>query len=207
MSWRRTGKRWIETQRFEDLRSRFRRSHRTEAGLSGYSLRNKMSPRATATLPSRSIQHQPSSMPSTPRKRPKPHSKSTHSPSSSSSLNALMEPPENFFPSKPELFKLLAVIAIATSVAALCNYVVTILSRHSKPFCDTNADSQYLPSDSAVFDIVNGRVEVTWNLASLAHFLIVSQLVWAQGWEAATDASGFWEQYIKLEIRKMAVLL
>ncbi|RVX14455.1 hypothetical protein CK203_017134 [Vitis vinifera] len=154
-------------------------------------------------------------MPSTPRKRPKPHSKSTHSPSSSSSLNALMEPPENFFPSKPELFKLLAVIAIATSVAALCNYVVTILSRHSKPFCDTNADSQYLPSapdeltlvdtsccgdfvwqqDSAVFDIVNGRVEVTWKFSK------------AQGWEAATDASGFWEQYIKLEIRKMAVLL
>ena len=100
-------------------------------------------------LPGRSIQHQLSSMPSTPRKRPKPHSKSTHSPSSSSSLNALMEPPENFFPSKPELFKLLAVIAIATSVAALCNYVVTILSRHSKPFCDTNADSQYLPSGNS----------------------------------------------------------
>ena len=60
-----------------------------------------------------------------------------------------MEPPENFFPSKPELFKLLAVIAIATSVAALCNYVVTILSRHSKPFCDTNADSQYLPSGNS----------------------------------------------------------
>ncbi|KAK9266858.1 hypothetical protein L1049_027117 [Liquidambar formosana] len=87
-------------------------------------------------------------MDSTPKKRPKPDSanpKSKHTNQSpnyspSSSLNSFVEPPPNFFPSKAEFLRLITVIAIASSVAMACNFVVSILNRQPKPFCDSDVD-------------------------------------------------------------------
>ncbi|XP_052170619.1 uncharacterized protein LOC127786907 isoform X3 [Diospyros lotus] len=73
-----------------------------------------------------------------------------HTPSSSSSSSHhsfLMEPPPGFLPSKSELFRLIAVVAIAASVAVACNYMATFLSRQPKPFCDSNADLDFAISD------------------------------------------------------------
>ncbi|XP_052170618.1 uncharacterized protein LOC127786907 isoform X2 [Diospyros lotus] len=74
-----------------------------------------------------------------------------HTPSSSSSSSHhsfLMEPPPGFLPSKSELFRLIAVVAIAASVAVACNYMATFLSRQPKPFCDSNADLDFAISES-----------------------------------------------------------
>ncbi|XP_057976659.1 uncharacterized protein LOC131163871 [Malania oleifera] len=103
-------------------------------------------------------------MSSTPRKRLKPHLKTPKSdpinlynnscdpdsPSSSSSftsLRFLMEPSSNFFPSKDDFFRLLAVLVIAASVAMSCNFIVGFLGRQPKPFCDSNGNSRDSVSD------------------------------------------------------------
>lgn len=49
-----------------------------------------------------------------------------------------MEPSSSIFPSKAEFFRLIAVVAIASSVAMTCNFVVTFLNRQPKPFCDSS---------------------------------------------------------------------
>uniref|UniRef100_A0A6P4BCT5 uncharacterized protein LOC107430471 isoform X2 n=1 Tax=Ziziphus jujuba TaxID=326968 RepID=A0A6P4BCT5_ZIZJJ len=84
------------------------------------------------------------SVSATPKKRPKPKPKpnggcsSDSVPSSSSSLKSILEPPQNFFPSKDDFLRLIAVLAIATSVTLACNFFATfLLNRESKPFCDT----------------------------------------------------------------------
>ncbi|KAG9452224.1 hypothetical protein H6P81_005128 [Aristolochia fimbriata] len=56
----------------------------------------------------------------------------------SSQLPFLREPSPGLFPSKAELVKLLAVVAIASSVAVICNYAATVLTRPPKPFCDSD---------------------------------------------------------------------
>ncbi|KAF5960101.1 hypothetical protein HYC85_001310 [Camellia sinensis] len=100
-------------------------------------------------------------MASTPKKRQKPdpinpnrkskpttNNPNSSSSSSSSSQSLLIEPPTSLFPSKSEFLRLVSVVFIAASVAVACNYAVTILNRHPKPFCDTNADFDYSLSDS-----------------------------------------------------------
>ncbi|KAK7854229.1 uncharacterized protein LOC111997914 [Quercus suber] len=65
-------------------------------------------------------------------------------PSSSSSvpsnslLKSIKEPPHNFFPSKDEFLRLVAVLAIASSVAVGCNIFFTLINRQPKPFCDSH---------------------------------------------------------------------
>lgn len=49
----------------------------------------------------------------------------------------LSEPPSGLFPSKKELLKLFAVVAIAASVAVACNYTAGVLNRRPRPFCDS----------------------------------------------------------------------
>ncbi|KAA8525927.1 hypothetical protein F0562_007973 [Nyssa sinensis] len=58
----------------------------------------------------------------------------------SSSRSFLMEPSPDIFPSKGEFLRLAAVVAIAASVAMACNYVVFVLNRQPKPFCDSNVE-------------------------------------------------------------------
>ncbi|KAI8546768.1 hypothetical protein RHMOL_Rhmol07G0145000 [Rhododendron molle] len=89
-------------------------------------------------------------MASTPKKRPKPTTNKSHKSRSSSSSHTLLikEPPPNLFPSASEFLRLVAVVAIAASVAFACNYVVSLLNRQPKPFCDSNADFDYSLSDS-----------------------------------------------------------
>ncbi|CAL9080062.1 unnamed protein product [Musa textilis] len=48
------------------------------------------------------------------------------------------EPSATLFPSKNELLKLFAVIAIAASVTAACNYAVCFFNRQAKSFCDSS---------------------------------------------------------------------
>ncbi|XP_057512938.1 uncharacterized protein LOC130794997 [Actinidia eriantha] len=59
-----------------------------------------------------------------------------------------MELPPNLFPSRSEFLRLLAVVAIASSVAVACNYSVTFLSRQPMPFCDSDAYFDYSLFDS-----------------------------------------------------------
>ncbi|XP_002528762.2 uncharacterized protein LOC8267179 [Ricinus communis] len=61
------------------------------------------------------------------------------SPSSSPTL--LTGPPNNLFPSKEEFVRLIAVLAIASSVAFTCNLIATYINPSTKPFCDSNTDS------------------------------------------------------------------
>lgn len=68
--------------------------------------------------------------------RTKKSSKNRQSKSSFPVL-VLREPSSNLFPTKYEVLKLFAVVAIATSVAYACNYVVVFLNRQPKPFCDS----------------------------------------------------------------------
>ncbi|PON34111.1 Inner nuclear membrane protein MAN [Parasponia andersonii] len=76
-------------------------------------------------------------MSSSSKKRPKPKSHS-NAYASSSSNSFLWEPPDDFFPSKDDLFRLLAGLAIAASVALACNFFAnSFMNRHPKPFCDT----------------------------------------------------------------------
>ena len=74
------------------------------------------------------------------KKRSRSMSSTRRRPSSSNSLlESLKEPPQNFFPSKDEFLRLVAVLAIATSVAVACNmFVTTLINRQPKPFCDTH---------------------------------------------------------------------
>ncbi|WRX19069.1 Man1/Src1 [Theobroma cacao] len=86
---------------------------------------------------------------STPKKRPKPkHNSPSKSSTSKSSLNSILEPPQSLFPSKGEFFRLIAVLAIASSVALSCNFFATFFTSTSKPFCDSNLDSIDSLSDS-----------------------------------------------------------
>ncbi|XP_038679640.1 uncharacterized protein LOC119980883 isoform X2 [Tripterygium wilfordii] len=79
-------------------------------------------------------------MSSTPKKRPK--SKPNASPSSTPPIpHSIVEPPENFFPSKEEFLRLLAVLAIASSVVVTCNFLVSFFNPTQKPFCDSVSDS------------------------------------------------------------------
>ncbi|KAG6492975.1 hypothetical protein ZIOFF_047947 [Zingiber officinale] len=72
-------------------------------------------------------------MPSAIRKRPK-----SRPPETSKPLQFIgREPSTAIFPSKADLLRLFAVVAIAASVAAACNYAVYLLNRQDKPFCDS----------------------------------------------------------------------
>ncbi|XVE57501.1 hypothetical protein DITRI_Ditri04bG0095700 [Diplodiscus trichospermus] len=86
---------------------------------------------------------------STPKKRPKSkHNSSSSSSASKSSLNSRIEPPQSLFPSKAEFLRLIAVLAIASSVALSCNFLATFFTSTSKPFCDSNLESTDSLSDS-----------------------------------------------------------
>ncbi|XP_075640203.1 uncharacterized protein LOC142611942 [Castanea sativa] len=58
--------------------------------------------------------------------------------SSNSLLKSIKEPPQNFFSSKDEFLRLVAVLAIASSVAVCCNVFFTLIDRQPKPFCDSH---------------------------------------------------------------------
>ncbi|XP_031279903.1 uncharacterized protein LOC116138327 [Pistacia vera] len=75
-------------------------------------------------------------MSSTRKKRPKP--KSDSSSTSSSSVSWVIEPPQSLFPSKREFLRLVAVLAIASSVAVTCNYFSNLFNPTQSPFCDSN---------------------------------------------------------------------
>ncbi|PSR91662.1 Pesticidal crystal protein like [Actinidia chinensis var. chinensis] len=110
-------------------------------------------------------------MSSTPKKRPKTdpinprrRTKATNNPSHSSysSHSLLVEPPPDLFPSRSEFLRLVAVVAIAASVAVACNYVVTFLNSQPKPFCDSDTDFDFsdycepCPSNGKCYD---GKLE------------------------------------------------
>ncbi|KAL1217721.1 hypothetical protein V5N11_029276 [Cardamine amara subsp. amara] len=82
-------------------------------------------------------------MDSIPRKRPKSETKTPkrNPKSSPSSIRSLLEPSENFFPSKEEFLRLLTVLLVACAVAFTCNFISKYLSSNPKPFCDSNFDS------------------------------------------------------------------
>ncbi|XP_072987558.1 uncharacterized protein [Typha latifolia] len=72
----------------------------------------------------------------------KKRAKKARSGESSTPLRIFREPSPSLFPSKEELLKLVAVLAIAASVAVACNYAAVFVSRHKpKPFCDSGQDS------------------------------------------------------------------
>ncbi|XP_061963030.1 uncharacterized protein LOC133687507 isoform X1 [Populus nigra] len=85
-------------------------------------------------------------MSSTPKRRPKPDlsSRSSHP----STISSKIEPPHNLFPSKQEFLRLIAVLAIASSVALTCNFIANYIDHSTKPFCDTNLDSSDSLSNS-----------------------------------------------------------
>ncbi|KAM5573282.1 hypothetical protein ABKV19_013026 [Rosa sericea] len=84
-------------------------------------------------------------MSSTPKKRPKPKPRPHSSPSS---IPLLLEPPPSLFPTKDEFLKLIAVLAIATSVAFTVNFFYSALfNPQFKPFCDGPDDSLDFISD------------------------------------------------------------
>ncbi|KAI6707485.1 hypothetical protein NL676_010447 [Syzygium grande] len=91
-------------------------------------------------------------MSSTPRRRPKPKlSSPSPSPSSSSSRRSpiALEPPQFMFPSKQELLRLVAVLAISSSVAVACHLLAGFLLRpQARPFCGSGSD----PLDSFADD-------------------------------------------------------
>ncbi|XP_050264631.1 uncharacterized protein LOC126708752 isoform X3 [Quercus robur] len=67
------------------------------------------------------------------------HRPSSSSPVSSNSLlKSIKEPSHNIFPSKDEFLRLVAVLAIASSVAVCCNIFFTLINRQPKPFCDSH---------------------------------------------------------------------
>ncbi|GFZ16581.1 hypothetical protein Acr_25g0009900 [Actinidia rufa] len=83
----------------------------------------------------------PKTDPINPRRRTKPANNPSHSSYSSHSL--LVEPPPDLFPSRSEFLRLVAVVAIAASIAVACNYVVTFLNSQPKPFCDSDTDFDF----------------------------------------------------------------
>jgi hypothetical protein len=56
---------------------------------------------------------------------------------SSHHLPFLNEPSASLFPSKVELLRLVAVLAIAASVSTACHFIIRFLNRRPKPFCDS----------------------------------------------------------------------
>ncbi|KAJ1693529.1 hypothetical protein LUZ63_010227 [Rhynchospora breviuscula] len=56
---------------------------------------------------------------------------------SPSHLPFFNEPSASLFPSKGDLLRLVAVLAIAASVSAACHFIIRFLNRRPKPFCDT----------------------------------------------------------------------
>ncbi|KAL3737837.1 hypothetical protein ACJRO7_019375 [Eucalyptus globulus] len=70
----------------------------------------------------------------TPKKRLKPK---ISSPSSSRQSPIALEPPRHLFPSRQELRRLAAVLAIASSVAVACHLFASFLRPQTKPFCDS----------------------------------------------------------------------
>ncbi|TQD87286.1 hypothetical protein C1H46_027153 [Malus baccata] len=87
-------------------------------------------------------------MSSTPKKRLKPKPKAEpHFQSSPNSIASLLEPSQSLFPSKHDFLRLIAVLAIASSVALTCNFLSsTLTDRHRKPYCDSSPDSlDFLP--------------------------------------------------------------
>ncbi|GAB4834681.1 hypothetical protein Ancab_032944 [Ancistrocladus abbreviatus] len=93
----------------------------------------------------------PKILPNSGSKNPKykPSKKNSDPSSSSSSLSSLLaEPPPDFFPSKSEFLKLIAVVAIAASVATGCNVLVSLYNRQAKQFCDSNVEYDDPISDS-----------------------------------------------------------
>ncbi|XP_009389095.2 uncharacterized protein LOC103975753 isoform X1 [Musa acuminata AAA Group] len=73
-------------------------------------------------------------MSATAKKRPK-----QRAPGAAPPLQFLgREPSATLFPSKNEVLKLFAVIGIAASVAAACNYAVCFFNRQAKSFCDSS---------------------------------------------------------------------
>lgn len=78
------------------------------------------------------------SMASSPKQRPKlQHRNPNLSPPSH---RIPLEPSANLFPTKSEFLKLLAVVTIASSVALACNFLVNVVNRQPKPFCDSNVE-------------------------------------------------------------------
>lgn len=75
---------------------------------------------------------------STPIRRSKPIPKT---PKPKPQQLTVMEPPASLFPSKQEFFRLIAVLAIASSVAFTCNLIMGYFNPAHKPFCDTNIQS------------------------------------------------------------------
>ncbi|XP_071722353.1 uncharacterized protein [Rutidosis leptorrhynchoides] len=71
-------------------------------------------------------------------KRKRPKSKSTSTTSSSSLV--IPEPPQSLFPSKAEFLRVIAVLAIASSVAFACNFLYAVFNSAPKPFCDSDID-------------------------------------------------------------------
>ncbi|KAG7536175.1 Man1/Src1 C-terminal [Arabidopsis suecica] len=83
-------------------------------------------------------------MDSIPRKRPKSETRTPkrNPKSSSSPIRSMLEPPQSFFPSKEEFFRLLKVLLVACAVAFTCNFLAKSLSSNpTKSFCDSNFDS------------------------------------------------------------------
>ncbi|VVB08163.1 unnamed protein product [Arabis nemorensis] len=82
-------------------------------------------------------------MDSMPRKRPKSETKtSKRNPKSSlSPIRSLLEPSENFFPSKEEFVRLLIVLLVACVVAFTCSFLAKYLSSNPTSFCDSNFES------------------------------------------------------------------
>ncbi|KAJ8754396.1 hypothetical protein K2173_002847 [Erythroxylum novogranatense] len=81
-------------------------------------------------------------MSSTLKKRLKPGFRRPQSqPDGSPSYSSMMEPPQNLFPTKDGFFPLLAVVAIASSVAFTCHLIAGYMYPSTMPFCDTHSDS------------------------------------------------------------------
>ncbi|KAL2941312.1 Exodeoxyribonuclease 7 large subunit, partial [Bienertia sinuspersici] len=84
----------------------------------------------------------PKSAPKTPNFNTIPIHSQSQSVTSSSTLTSLLsevEPPPNLLPSKSDFLKLIAVIIIAAFVAAFCNFIFSLFTRTSKPFCDSGS--------------------------------------------------------------------
>ncbi|XP_024030674.1 uncharacterized protein LOC21406095 [Morus notabilis] len=83
-------------------------------------------------------------MTSISKKRPKP--KSSGSSNSSLKSVSLWEPPDDLFPSKDDIFRLVTAVAIAVSVFLSCSFFFS--ARHPKPFCDSASDASDFLSDN-----------------------------------------------------------
>ncbi|CAI0471169.1 unnamed protein product [Linum tenue] len=98
-------------------------------------------------------------MSSLPRKRPKQRSNPLFR--SKVVSPSIMEPPGFLLPSRHELFRLLVVVGIASSVAFTCNLIANFFSPTSQtPFCDSNnmgSPDDFLLSDACKPCPMNGE--------------------------------------------------